>query len=366
LKKRIIRLFSVLVLSVALFTFLVSGVVLAVGEVYPTSVDSYDQGTQKGGGNIAGDRSDPNDALGDIDNDFFSLGFVDETSGGWIILEFDDYVGTSITVVEQSPGIGYGYPLEEADVYVSIDGSVWTFVGTAHNQIALGSATGQSHINVFPLEECFKFVKIVDVTDPTLHSSTGDAFDIDAVWAGPCPITEIEVYVDIKPTSCPNPLNVGSNGVVSVAILGTEGFDVTQVDPATVLLEGVAPLRWSLEDVATPYMGASEDCMSCTTEGPDGFMDLVFKFNKQELVAAIGEVEDGACIELILTGSLFDETDITGSDWMKIIKKGQASTPASVLTEEPGNSGNNGKDSAPGQNKEPGEPATGKAKGKNK
>ena len=57
-------------------------------------------------------------------------------------------------------------------------------------------------------------------------------------------ICEIEVPVDIKPTSCPNPLNPKSNGVVPVAILGTADFDVSQIDPASILLEGVAPLRW--------------------------------------------------------------------------------------------------------------------------
>ena len=61
--------------------------------------------------------------------------------------------------------------------------------------------------------------------------------------------------VDIRPASCPNPLNVNSRGVLSVAILGSEGFDVDQVDPDTVLLEGVSPLRWSWEDVGTPFDG---------------------------------------------------------------------------------------------------------------
>jgi len=191
-------LFPILALVLALGLALPMAVsVLATDEVYPNNVHDSWQGTQKGGGTIGGDRSDPNDALGAIDNEFFSLGFKSngqggfEEEGGWIILEFDDYVGTSITIVEQSPGTGYGYPLEEADVYVSADAASWTLLGTANNQIAGGNATGQSHQNVFDLEECIKFVKIVDVTDPTLHTNTGDAFDLDSVWAGPCPVTEL-------------------------------------------------------------------------------------------------------------------------------------------------------------------------------
>jgi hypothetical protein len=68
-----------------------------------------------------------------------------------------------------------------------------------------------------------------------------------------------EVFVDIKPGSCPNPFNVKSKGVLPVAILGAEDFDVTMIDPSEILLsrdgieEGVPPLRWSYEDVATPF-----------------------------------------------------------------------------------------------------------------
>jgi hypothetical protein len=145
--------------------------------------------------------------------------------------------------------------------------------------------------------------------------------------APPPPV--IEVPVDIHPTSCPNPLNVKKKGVVPVAILGTEDFDVTQIDPASVMLEGVAPLRWNLEDVATPYVEPFSDpagCMECTEEGSDGFMDLTLKFDAQEIVAAIGEVEDGQCLLMTLTGNLMEEfngTEIIGQDVVKIIVKGK-------------------------------------------
>ena len=37
------------------------------------------------------------------------------------------------------------------------------------------------------------------------------------------------VSIDIKPGSCQSPLNVRSRGVLPVAILGTEGFDVESI-----------------------------------------------------------------------------------------------------------------------------------------
>jgi hypothetical protein len=126
---------------------------------------------------------------------------------------------------------------------------------------------------------------------------------------------EIEVSVDIKPMSWPNPLNVNKKGVLPVAILGTEDFDVTQIDPASILLEGVAPLRWALEDVGTP---------GDPLAGPDGITDLSLKFEAQEIVAALGDVNDGDVLALHLTGNLkeeFNGTDIVGEDVVWIIKK---------------------------------------------
>ena len=131
--------------------------------------------------------------------------------------------------------------------------------------------------------------------------------------APPPPV--IRVSVDVKPMSWPNPLNVNKKGVLPVAILGTEDFDVTQIDPATILLEGVAPLRWALEDVGTP---------GDPLAAGDGIMDLSLKFVAQEIVAALGDVTDGQVLVLHLTGNLKEEfsgTPIQGEDVVRIIKK---------------------------------------------
>jgi hypothetical protein len=140
------------------------------------------------------------------------------------------------------------------------------------------------------------------------------------------PSFEIEVAFDMKPRSCRNPLNVKKMGVSPAAVLGTEEFDVTQIDPASVLLEGeVSPLRWALEDVAAPFdgeIGDPPDPYACTTEGPDGFLDLTLMFDTQELVEALGDVEDGEVRILTLTGKLKDEfggQPIVGEDVVVIL-----------------------------------------------
>jgi uncharacterized repeat protein (TIGR01451 family) len=137
-------------------------------------------------------------------------------------------------------------------------------------------------------------------------------------------VTEVEVHVDIKPGSCPNPLNVKGEGVLPVAVLGTADFDVVQVDIATLQIEGVAPLRSAYEDATTPFDPATgkEDCFKdCTHEGPDGFLDLTLKFSAQEIVGTLGDVEDRECRVLKLTGTLIDGTPIVGEDVVLILKK---------------------------------------------
>jgi len=129
--------------------------------------------------------------------------------------------------------------------------------------------------------------------------------------------------VDIHPMSCPNPINVDHNGVVPIAILGTADFDVTQIAPATVRLEGVAPLRWAYEDVSTPHERNTTvvDAYDCNTLGPDGYVDLTLKFEQQELAAALGTVNDQDVMVLHLTGQLQDGTPFEGDDVVIILSK---------------------------------------------
>jgi hypothetical protein len=132
----------------------------------------------------------------------------------------------------------------------------------------------------------------------------------------------VECLIDIKPQSCPNPVNIKSKGVLTVAVLGSEEFDVTHIDPASIRLEGAAPIRHNVEDVSTPVLNPQADC-DCTTEGEDGYADLILKFDTREIVGALGEVTDGEVLELTLTGELTDGTQIEGKDCIRVIKKGK-------------------------------------------
>ncbi len=127
----------------------------------------------------------------------------------------------------------------------------------------------------------------------------------------------VMINLDIKPQSCPNPFNVKSKGVLPVAILGTEEFDVSTIVPTSVRLAGVEPIRDSLEDVAAPLVDPNE--CECSTDGPDGFTDLTLKFETQAVLEALGEVNTGDILTLQLTGVLNDETSIEGADCVVIV-----------------------------------------------
>jgi len=130
------------------------------------------------------------------------------------------------------------------------------------------------------------------------------------------PEPSVAVNIDIKPTSCPNPLNVKSKGVLPVAILGSEDFDVTNIDVLSVRLAGIAAIRSNYEDVATPLADANE--CECIVEEPDSFLDITLKFKIQEIVEVIGEVNHGDVLTLPLTGVLLDERPIEGVDCVLI------------------------------------------------
>ena len=65
-----------------------------------------------------------------------------------------------------------------------------------------------------------------------------------------------------------------------VAVMGTDEFDVTQIDPATIVLGregievGVQLLRWAYEDMATPFEG---ELCDCHTLGPFVSPALLFR-----------------------------------------------------------------------------------------
>jgi putative hemolysin len=141
------------------------------------------------------------------------------------------------------------------------------------------------------------------------------------------------ISIDLKPGSCPNPFRLDHRdkkdpGVLPVAILGTEEFDVTRVNPATITMKrsgcwectGLTPLRWEYEDIAAPYSGGLE--CGCAETEPDGIMDLTLKFSHADCVDRLRLSEEtGQTIPLTVKAFLHREHEavpIRGEDCLEI------------------------------------------------
>jgi hypothetical protein len=160
----------------------------------------------------------------------------------------------------------------------------------------------------------------------------------------------VQVSVDIKPGSCPNPFNSKSKGITPVAIVGSADFDVNDVntvDPTSITLAGVpAQAQHKIIDSTEPDDGNPDDCYDCfDADDPnnfncdlwdaltdpnnppvpgqdgildsycgDGYLDLVLKFDTQALADAIGSVPRDTCVVLTLNALTNDGIAIVGSD----------------------------------------------------
>lgn len=122
---------------------------------------------------------------------------------------------------------------------------------------------------------------------------------------GPC---VIPVDVDVKPGSDPNSINTRSKGVVPVAILGSDEFDVTDIDVTTLQFgPAAASPAHDLTRKGT-YHGHLQDVNS------DGYLDLVSHYRHRQTGLSKGVTE--ACITAATTSGI----PVEGCDAVRIVK----------------------------------------------
>ena len=205
---------------------------------------------------------------------------------------------------------------------------VWTDVVEYYD----GSA-GQWHANTpFPIDIAgARAVTIDDAIYVLGGQSPAGYLDTVYLFRGPTTLS-----LDVKPGSCPNPLNRSSHGVLPVALLGAEDFDVTQIDVSSVRLvradgagtevapnEGPPGPHSVFEDVGTPFAG--EEWCDCHGYGGDGIIDLSMKFRTDDVVEALqlNDLSNGDWVELAITGSLLDGSEFTSAgDCILIVPPG--------------------------------------------
>jgi len=156
-----------------------------------------------------------------------------------------------------------------------------------------GSVTGTDMIELVPLPDWV----------PVLGSSSTTWTDNEADLCSESPGVTVGGRVT---------LNTKKKGALRIAVCAVDGLKVSNVDPKTVQLAGVAP-----------WHSKQKDSILCP-DGEDGVVDLVLIFRNLEVVKALegsrGELADGQEVELPLTGSLDDGTAFDAT-WNAVIKK---------------------------------------------
>lgn len=214
-------------------------------------------------------------------------------------------------------------------------GTTWT-----SQTVTLNVEAGWEHCDGTPVTEAEMRSVLASLDTLLILGDMYDGYDTCFLDNVSIATSSIDVALDVKPGSCPNPLNVRSRGLLPVAILGTADLDVEHIDPASIRLEGVAPIQSSEQDVATPFepFTGKEDCeFDCNDWGPDGWLDLTLKFMTQEIVSELGERQAGGCAVLSITGNLKEEyggAPIQGQDVVTIINRGGGRLPEDRLVRD--------------------------------
>lgn len=184
------------------------------------------------------------------------------------------------------------------------------FGGTASG---FGVDDGGFLVTINPGSGSFAFVGGTSATDGRSLGSL--AFELSCI--------RIEVNIDIKFCSDPNAFNCKNRGNTPVTIFGDTGFDVTQIDIATVKLCLASdttncvgpPEAYSTEDRGDPTtdLGANT-CSRNDTSNPDGFTDIDVAFDSQSVATLIDcdSLNKGeSSPTLVIYGELLDGTPFT-------------------------------------------------------
>jgi hypothetical protein len=225
-------------------------------------------------------------------------------SAGSLILDFDtpfaDGDGDDFAILTSSPSWG---PLADQAVF----------------QFFLGEKLQGSFVARLAPDRLFTFdlpgeamiadrIVVTNVTpDPP---GINDDATMTFIDAGVVTSGVLRIAFDIGLPTCPNRIDRGAERFLRAAILGTRDFDVTKIDPSTLRLEGVSPLSFRYNDVATPR----QNPLNCTDKGKDGFTDLVLTFDNATIGLAIASALPGDVVVLKVVGKLRDGRFIVGED----------------------------------------------------
>ncbi len=115
---------------------------------------------------------------------------------------------------------------------------------------------------------------------------------------------QVQAIIDIKPGSYPNTINLGSNGVVPIAIFSSSEFDATTIDPLSV----------SLASAPVNLKGNGTAMYSFQDINNDGLLDMVVQVSTQALQLTTTNEMAG------FSGNTSYQTEVIGSDSVRVIQ----------------------------------------------
>ena len=155
-----------------------------------------------------------------------------------------------------------------------------------------------------PTARFFGFSSDTTFTEVRFVGVVGDGWAFDNLaYASPPSVIPIPAAIDIKPGSDPNCFNANGHGVIPVAILGSDSFDVTEIAQDSLSFGG---LEVQVRGNKGPL------CQVDYSDG-DEYLDLVCQFEDNSDSWSPGEGE------ATLTGSFNGGGDFEGTDSICIV-----------------------------------------------
>ena len=208
---------------------------------------------------------------------------------------------TTVTYTTTAPPLPAGFAIGGSSTYLDIQTTA-TFSGPVEIAIEYDETAFEDEDNIKLLHyENDAWVDITTSLDTVSNVVRGvtTSFSPFAVTQGPLPVS-----IDIKPGSFPNSINLGSNGVVAVAILSTPTFDALTVDPTTV----------TLANANVRLKGKGQPQASFDDVNHDNLLDLVVHVETEALELTTTDKE------AILIGKTLDgKTTIRGVDSIRVV-----------------------------------------------
>jgi hypothetical protein len=155
-------------------------------------------------------------------------------------------------------------------------------IATTKNTLPLDSGSGEGGITILSVQQISDFTGVI----------------IGTVNGVPPSVTVVSIAIK-PPTASPVPINPGSRGVIPVAILSTNAFNATTVDPTTV--------RFGTNNAKNSSPASVEDVNG------DGRPDLVLHFRSQDTGIACGDSV------VTLTGKTTANISFTGSEAIQTV-----------------------------------------------